>query len=70
MTENLKYLFYFLNVRLKQNCVRCQPAWEKDNQFFVLRSSFIKRLPFTCISVKDKVDLQAMRGLFSLLNLS
>lgn len=70
MTENLKYLFYFLNLRLKQNCVRCQEAWEKNHKFYVLRSSSIKRLPCACISVKDKVDLQETRGLFSLLHLS
>jgi len=69
MTQNLKYLSYFVNLCLKQNRVRCQAAWEKDQKFFTLRSSFIKRLPFACISVKDNVDLHATRGPFSLLHL-
>lgn len=59
MTENFKYMFYFLNLCLKQNCARCQVAWEKDQKFFFLGLSFIKRLPFACISVKDKMDPQA-----------
>lgn len=46
MTENVKYLFYFLNLCLKQNCVRCQAAWEKDHKNLCFKIKFHKKVTF------------------------